>query len=219
MVCHVPNGLECLIFSHVKSMAMKLKDILDYPLVWYLFRTILDLTFGVDRKRKLLLEKWGIRGFEMSVLDVGCGIGQFSDITKGEYLGVDLNRDFVLRASKVNSAANVKFRCVNVKDLSLEGKKFEVVLLIGILHHLDESTSRSLLSLLKDVTEQYLVVMEVIQEQTNFLGRWIKDNDRGEFVRRHQELFTMIAEEGYKAERQEIVYLGPTKTVAALWKV
>jgi len=195
---------------------MRLQDVLDSAPVWHFFRWSLDLAFGVYRKRKALLQEWGAA--DGSVLDVACGIGQFSDATQQGYLGIDLNRDYIERAISLHRAKHIEFRCMDVKDLSANAGRANTVLLIGILHHLDEETARDLLAAIKALAQEQLIVMEVVQEQTNLFGRWIKNNDRGKYVRHQRELNRLVADAGFELADERIFYLGPTRTIATRWR-
>ena len=182
---------------------MNIKDTLDIPIVWNTFRWILDLTFGVYKKRKALLSEWHVS--DGTVLDVACGTAHFCDVTSKGYLGVDLNCDYIDRAKRLFSSENVEFRCLDVADLSVSESAVDTVFLIGIIHHLDDVTTQHLLEVSKKLAKKQLIVMEVIQEQTNPFGRWIKDNDRGQYVRNLDVLRGIVAQAGFKLEDERVV--------------
>jgi 2-polyprenyl-3-methyl-5-hydroxy-6-metoxy-1,4-benzoquinol methylase len=196
-------------------MLARLKATLDHPKIWAAFRRLLDSTFGLYSKRTILLKKWGVD--QGTILDVACGTGQFHNITDKGYLGVDLNGDFIERAHKLHGRPGVQFRQCDVKDLRDEGIEYDTVLMVGILHHVDEQTARNLLQTVRGMTRKQMVMMEVIQEQTNPLGRLIKNNDRGEYVRHWAPLSQMIAECGYVQQEAQFLHLGPIQTIASLW--
>jgi len=176
----------------------KLSDILDNPTIWKLFRDSFDLFFGIYRKRKKLLKVWEIAGKNYSVLDIACGIGQFSDITRGPYLGVDLNNQYIERAKKLYNAPNISFQCIDVKDLYKENKQYDIVLLIGIAHHLDKDTLSDLLTVVHQIARKSVVLIEVAHEQNTPWGKWLRNNDRGKFVRPQNTLKKIISESDFK---------------------
>jgi len=196
-------------------MLARLKATLDHPTVWAMFRQLLDSAFGLYSKRTVLLQKWGVD--QGTVLDVACGTGQFHYITEKGYLGVDLNQEFIERAQQLHGRPGVQFRQCDVKDLRDEGIEYDTVLLVGILHHVDEQTARNLLQTLHGMTKKQMVMMEVIQEQTNPLGWLIKNNDRGEYVRNWAPLSRMISECGFVQREAQFLHLGPIQTIASLW--
>ena len=68
-----------------------LNSILDNPLVWDSCRYVLDITCGLYRKRISYLRNLDIFHYNPSVLDIGCGTGLFGDVTKGCYVGIDID--------------------------------------------------------------------------------------------------------------------------------
>src|SRR5437016_3778398 len=69
----------------------RLIQALNNPIVWQANRWLLNLTFGLYRRRFRLLRDWGVLEGRPSILDIGCGIGQYAEITRGPYLGIDLD--------------------------------------------------------------------------------------------------------------------------------
>jgi SAM-dependent methyltransferase len=57
--------------------------LLESPSAWEASRLALDVVFGLYRTRISTLEQWGILDAAPSVLDVGCGTGQYAEATAG----------------------------------------------------------------------------------------------------------------------------------------
>ncbi len=197
---------------------MEIKNILNYAPVWSLFRWFLDAIFGVYRKRIDVLTLWGLVTPEAKILDVACGTGQYSEVFQGEYLGVDLNAEYIKKARLMRINSHSEFRCMDVIELVDCEEKFDHVLLIGIVHHLDESTVLQLLTTVSMLAEKTIVIMEPIKEQKNLIGRWFINNDRGEYIRESEVLNKMIISSGLKVLDEKILCLGPIRTVASLWR-
>jgi SAM-dependent methyltransferase len=161
-----------------------------------------------------LLKVWGIAGNHYSVLDIACGIGQFSDITRGPYLGVDLNNQYIERAKKLYNSPNISFQCVDVKNLYKENKQYDIALLIGIAHHLDNDTFSDLLTVVHKIAKKSVVLIEVAQEQNTPWGKWLRDNDRGKFVRPQNKLKQIICESGFKIKECVFIRSWGTNTTA-----
>lgn len=77
---------------------------------------------------------------ESSILEVGCGAGFAADYLKGRYgrfLGIDYSRELIGYARHYNAGPGVSFEACNVNDFDSE-PRFDLVLMIGLLHHLDD---------------------------------------------------------------------------------
>src|SRR5205085_1697418 len=98
--------------------------VLNNPITWEVTRIGLDLIFGVYRRRVKLLHRWGLLDSNPSILDIGCGIGQYSTITKGRYLGVDLNEPYINYATQRYKRQNSTFKCMNVTQVLDENLRF-----------------------------------------------------------------------------------------------
>ena len=94
-----------------------MSHLLDSSIVWGLSRSGLDLSFGLYSRRTALLKRWGVPEGRHSVIDLGCGTGQYSRLTEGPYVGVDMNSRYIDHARRANRRPNVSFRCVDVAEL------------------------------------------------------------------------------------------------------
>ena len=106
---------------------MKITDILEYPVVWQSFRKIIDILFGIYRKRKNVIRRFGITN-QVSVIDIACGIGQYSAITNGQYLGIDLNEQYITTAKKLYGNANKKFLRADANTSKISADSYDVAL-------------------------------------------------------------------------------------------
>jgi SAM-dependent methyltransferase len=157
--------------------------VLNNPIVWEISRVGLDLIFGLYRKRVDLLHKWGVLDSNPSILDIGCGIGQYSTISKGRYLGVDLNEPYINYAMYRYKRQNSTFKCTNVTQVLDENLKFDIVLMVDFLHRIKDLDSIHLLGTAARLAKQYVISFEPILAQSNPVGRWIIDHDRGDYIR------------------------------------
>lgn len=189
-------------------------SLLDRPLVWEASRVTLDLGFGLYRRRRALLERWGVLEGEPSVLDIGCGIGQYASLTDGRYLGIDLNCPYVEHARRRRGDGRHVFRCVDAAELVAEGERFDLVLMVDFLHHLDVPAVLSVLTTAGELAAGHVVALEPVTEQENRVGRWFIDHDRGEHMRPHAELLELFEHAGLRIEVDEPLLLGPIATRA-----
>jgi SAM-dependent methyltransferase len=192
-------------------------NVLDNALVWNALRLGLDASFGLYRRRVALLQSWGVTAGSPSVLDVGCGIGQYASLTDGEYLGVDLTPRYIQHANKANAAhSNREFRVADVETLSLEGLSFDLVLMVDFLHHIDDTTCLRLLGAANTLARRHVISLEPVHEQDNAVGRWIIDHDRGDYMRSLADYHGLFERAGLRIERTQSLALGPIGTRAVL---
>jgi SAM-dependent methyltransferase len=191
--------------------------VLDNAMIWQALRLSLDSLIGLYRQRVSLLHSWGVLADRPSVLDVGCGIGQYASVTEGAYLGVDRTERYVDRARRLNADhPNREFRAADVDTLRLENLQFDLVLMVDFLHHIDDQTCISLLRSAGGLARRYVISMEPIYEQHNRWGRWIVDHDRGDHMRRLDDYHALLERSQLRIERSEELHLGPINTRAVL---
>lgn len=187
---------------------------LDRPLVWEASRVGLDLAFGLYRRRRGVLRRWGVLADEPSVLDVGCGIGQYASLTIGRYVGVDLNCAYVDHARRRRGDERHLFRCVDAAELVAEGDRFDLALMVDFLHHLPDEAAIGVLRTARELATKHVISLEPVTEQANGVGRWFIENDRGEHLRPHAELLALFEAAGLVVEADEPLRLGPIATRA-----
>jgi SAM-dependent methyltransferase len=189
-------------------------SLLDRPLVWEASRVGLDLAFGLYRRRRDALRRWGLLDGAPSVLDIGCGIGQYASSTTGRYVGVDLNCGYIDHARRRRGDAEHSFRCVDASELVVEGERFDLVLMVDFLHHLPDEAAVSVLRTALELTTGHVVSLEPVTEQGNRVGRWFVEHDRGEHMRPHAQLLALFEAAGLAVEADEPLSLGPIATRA-----
>ena len=74
-----------------------------------------------------------------SVLDVGCGTGNFAHLAAkngaSRVLGIDYAPEAIVIAKNIHKHPNLKFDALNVRQIK---EKFDVIVSIGTLEHMDE---------------------------------------------------------------------------------
>jgi SAM-dependent methyltransferase len=193
--------------------------VLDNPIVWKLSRLSLDGLFGLYRKRFRLLREWSVLDDAPSILDIGCGTGQYSVLTEGRYLGIDLNERYIRGARKRHPDGSKDFRCVDVRTLWEEKSRFDMVLLVDFLHHLADEHAIKILTMASQLAGKWVVNFEPLTHQTNPVGRWIVNHDQGHYMRPLDDLLDLYARAGVTITKSEELRLGPITTRALLCKV
>lgn len=187
---------------------MKVFKFLETPFIWECFRSGLELAIGVYAKRTSQMRDWGVLSGNPSVLDVGCGSGHFCSITEGEYVGLDFNEGLIKYAQRKRGRHNRSFRCADVAALIGEKKKFDVVLLVDVLHHLSDDQCEQLLRDAARVCDKHIVNFEPLKEQPHPIGRWRVNNDLGGYMRSVSELDKLFECAALEVQKTEVERVG-----------
>lgn len=126
------------------------------------------------------------RGGIESVLDVGCGTGTQAPLfDKSKYLGFDVDSNAVNYAKRQHPG--YEFLVRDATGFKLK-KKFDLVLIVGVLHHLNDQELVSTLDSVKHHLKQSgkLLIIEAIPPlfKWNFIGKMLRNKDRGSHIRK-----------------------------------
>lgn len=192
-------------------------QILDNPIIWEASRRLLDIYLGLYKIRTDTLRNWGCLQSNPSVLDIGCGIGQYADISKGKYLGVDLNEKYIKYARKRHQKSNQSFICTDVVTGLHENSKFDLVLMVDFLHHISDENVSSILTAAMHLTKGHMAIFEPCPIQIHPVGRWLISHDRGGYMRKPAMLRELIEDvPGNTIIESVPLKLGPTISQAIL---
>ncbi|MGH7542755.1 MAG: class I SAM-dependent methyltransferase [Gemmatimonadota bacterium] len=139
-----------------------------------------------DKKLMPLLAENDLRSVRR-VLDVGCGPGTSTHLfPHADYLGVDINERYV---DSARDRHDREFRVGDVTTCDLGSSQYDFILVNSLLHHLDDTGVRRLLSRLADVLSEggHVHVLELVLPETRSLSRVMALLDRGRFARSPDE--------------------------------
>ena len=128
------------------------------------------------------------------ILDIGCGPGVILDyLPKAiEYTGYDLNPKYIAYAQK-KYAGRAQFFCANINKSSeflLHAGQFDIVLAIGILHHLNDSEANQLFEIayhhIKGSGALITFDCVYVPNQSK-IAKYVISKDRGQYVRTPEE--------------------------------
>jgi SAM-dependent methyltransferase len=132
------------------------------------------------------------------VLDLGCGPGHALEVLGDvDYLGVDLSAEYIA-AARERHGDRGRFRVVDVgaDDLADAGR-FDIVLAMGLLHHLDDSALRRMLTTVRSRLApgaRFVAIDPTLAEGQHPISRWLVSLDRGQHVRPPDALRALVAE-------------------------
>lgn len=121
------------------------------------------------------------------ILDIGCGPGDaLQFLPEVEYYGFDMDPGYIETAKK-RYGNRGKFYCKKVSLDAVEGsERFDIVLTMGVIHHLNDDEARQLFELAYHLLKPggRLVTYEgcYLPDQP-FAERFFLDIDRGRFIR------------------------------------
>jgi SAM-dependent methyltransferase len=168
-------------------MIRTIRSLLALPRAYQLFWNLIG---GPARSRTLvsgyIRPKAGDR-----ILEIGCGPGTIVPyLPECEYVGFDASAEYVAQARRRFPQA--RFVCERVSQYTLpQGSYFDLVLALGIVHHLDDEEALQLFQIAHEALKPggKLVTLDgVWAVGQSAAARALLAGDRGEFVR---------SEEGY----------------------
>jgi len=129
------------------------------------------------------------------ILDVGCGPAYYlSHMPEIEYHGFDTDERYI-KSARARFGSRGNFYCQHFREEQAKRLgQFDGVLLLGILHHLDDDACNHLLNLTASVLapEGRVIALDtVLHNGQNKFEHLLAMRDRGKYVRRPDELMAL----------------------------
>jgi SAM-dependent methyltransferase len=126
-----------------------------------------------------------------SLLDVGCGLGEFSCLAKGIYVGIDNSWERVRYAAR--RYLSKRFVTADARRLPAADKSVDAGMLIDTSHHLTDEECIGVLRELKRVSRKYIFVSDPVRwEGQNGFSSFIYSLDRGNNIRDERQMKTLF---------------------------
>jgi ubiquinone/menaquinone biosynthesis C-methylase UbiE len=187
----------------------------DHPVLFIFIRGILENDFKAIRGviRRELRPGKGLRS-----LDLGCGPGAFADVFLGDdYYGVDMNARYIDHAQRTRKGT---FLVGDARKVDLPDRRFDQILIFGLLHHLSDDDVRAVL---KESTRllapggKILAIEDIPAiSKLNLIGHLIHNVENGEHIRPAEEYRRLYTENGRMIEREEVLQSGICDYYAAV---
>lgn len=176
-------------------LARLVQRISDHPVLFIFLRGLLENDFKAIRA---LIRRELRTGPGTRTLDVGCGPGAFAEIFRGgDYVGVDMNARYIDHARKHCPGT---FLAGDARKLELPDRRFDQVLIFGLLHHLPDDDVRAVLSECRRVLEpggRILAIEDIpAVSRLNLVGHLIHNIENGEHIRPAESYRRLYAEAG-----------------------
>jgi SAM-dependent methyltransferase len=183
-------------------MLKLLRSVLAVPQAYQLWWTAV----GGPALTKVLVTEYIRPAAGDRVLEIGCGPGSIVRyLPEVEYSGFDLSSRYIELARKRYPRA--RFTCERVSRFSAtEMGAFDLVLALGIVHHLDDIEARRLFQIAYDALHPAAKLITIDGVWTNdqpTTTKWLLGRDRGEHVRSQQE-YMAIASRVFKNIRPNV---------------
>lgn len=179
------------------------RAVLSNPVVYSLFQRIM----GAHRVRSMFIDEFVRPRARINVLDIGCGpadiLAYLPDV---DYQGFDISADYIARA-RTRFGQRGTFHCGELTSSDVDRlPPFDVVLAIGVLHHIGDEGVLELLRLAFRALKPggRLVTLDpVLEPGQHPIARFLVRRDRGQNVRT-RDGYTALASAVFDAPRVEV---------------
>lgn len=166
-----------------------LRSALEFDFVYRTFQSMIGSSARARLVETYVRPQQGDR-----ILDIGCGPADvLNHLDQVEYVGVDVHPNYIRAASR-RYGSKGEFHCLPVGESLTQFGKFDLVLAIGLLHHLDDSEATTLLEVASRAIkpEGRLITLDgCFLQQQNWIARTLLNCDRGRFVRQYSEYLAL----------------------------
>ena len=185
-----------------------LQSLLKFTKLYQLFQHLIAAENFYDRfVKEFVRPQNGER-----ILDLGCGPAKVLEFLPAgvDYVGVDGNARYIESAKK-KYGSRARFICSEFQNFILtEQGSFDVVLALGVLHHLNDDEVQSLFLTIQKALKpggRYLTADGVFVKGQNPVAKVLLRADRGKFVRKQPEYLRLA----------QLVFPNSQSTVVKNW--
>lgn len=190
-----------------------LERVLELPAVYDLNQFIGQPT--VRRYTQLLVEEVPLSA-ETKILDLGCGTGATRKLIPGNYVGIDINPDYIASARRIRAGG--EFIAMDATKLSFPDASFDQVISVATTHHLDGEQLRAMaleaLRVVRPGGAFHIIDAILPVDPRDRAKEMFFRMDRGRFPRKLEDLVATVSRAAGVARTR--VLKGPMHDVAYL---
>jgi len=191
----------------VARIKLGVRAILSHPVIYSSFQRIM----GGHQGRTRFVEDFVRPHAGMKVLDIGCGPADIlAYLPEVDYWGFDINDAYIERARALFGCRG-KFQCQELVVSDVENMpSFDVVLALGLLHHLGDEETVGILRLAHKALKpggRLLTVDPCFEPGLNPIARFLVSHDRGHHVR-NKAAYASFANAVFRSPRIEVRHQG-----------
>jgi cyclopropane fatty-acyl-phospholipid synthase-like methyltransferase len=143
----------------------------------------------------------------MKILDIGCGTGEILEyLPRVDYFGIDLSMEYIHSAVD-RYGDRGEFRVGRAESAPWpKDRSFDVVLSIGVLHHLGDGEVISFLDSIKSVMERDTRIVTVdpcFDDEQSSIAKSLARFDRGQNVRTESQ-YRSLFEKRFRSVRSAV---------------
>jgi cyclopropane fatty-acyl-phospholipid synthase-like methyltransferase len=168
------------------QVTTRLRAILNSPQMYDIYQAVV----GAVRFREEILNQYIRPRNQMKILDLGCGTGRILDyLPHVDYVGIDLSEKYITEAQQRYGGRGTFHAGLAEQAEWLTNGQFDLVLAIGVLHHLGDLEAKAMIALATSalrVVGRMVAVDPCFDKQQSFFARFLASRDRGQNVRTEQ---------------------------------
>lgn len=190
----------------MSQVEVGIRSLLGRPLVYSTFQWFM----GATREWPIFVKDYVRPSVGDHILDIGCGTSEVLGYLPAgvSYFGFDKSESYI-ESSRLKYNVRGVFECALVDDLTVEKlPKMDVVLAIGLIHHLEDAEVTKLLETAKNALAEngrFIAVDPCYVDKQNPIAKWLIDRDRGNNVR-DQESYREFANAIFDKVESTIVH-------------
>ena len=165
------------------AISLALRSVLDAPLLYLTYQSIV----GGIRARRICLRDYVKPTPGMVVIDIGCGPGYTAKwLPESQFFGFDVCGPYIDYAKRKFGRHAVFYCDLFSQEYISVLPKADLVLMMGLLHHLPDEECVSLLRLARSAMKKggKLLAMDgCYRDGQPRIARYFLDWDRGEYIR------------------------------------